>query len=287
MSIIEFLSTFGYRRIVLGTAMIGLVAGAMGSFLYLRRQSLMSGVIGHSATPGVMGAFILASVLLPTVDARSMPVVVLGALVTGLLAALLANRIAVTTRIGIDATMAVMFSLFLGGGLLILQVIQNSTLPDKGGIEEFMFGNATRLTNLDVSTIFVVAVLVLILLAVLWRPFSIMTFDQGFSRSVGLPLGWLSPLLFGLIVLAMVIGIKAVGLILMIAFAVFPPAAAKQFTRTLGQMTIASAVIGAVCGVLGTYISIAVGNIPTGPTIVVVLGGAVVLSFALGRLVRR
>lgn len=286
MSIIEFLSTFGYRRIVMGTAMIGLVSGAMGAFLYLRRQSLLSGVIGHSATPGVMGAFVLVSVLLPQADARSMPVVVVGALITGLASALLANRIAATTRIGIDATMAVMFSLFLGGGLLILQVIQNSTLPDKGGIEEFMFGNATRLSNLDVTTIFAVAVLVLALLALLWRPFSLMTFDVVFSRSVGLPLRWLSPLLFGLIVLAMVIGIKAVGLILMIAFAVFPPAAARQFTTTLRQMTIASAVIGAVCGVVGSYISIAVGDIPTGPTIVVVLGVAVVISYVLGKLVR-
>lgn len=57
MSLIEFLSEFSFRRVVLGTMLIGLCSGAMGTFLYLRRQSMMSDVIGHSATPGVMGSF--------------------------------------------------------------------------------------------------------------------------------------------------------------------------------------------------------------------------------------
>lgn len=61
MSLIEFLSEFSFRRVVLGTMLIGLCSGAMGTFLYLRRQSMMSDVIGHSATPGVMGSFLLFS----------------------------------------------------------------------------------------------------------------------------------------------------------------------------------------------------------------------------------
>lgn len=286
MSIVEFLATFSYRRIAVGTALIGLVAGGMGAFLYLRRQSLMSGVIGHSATPGVMGAFILVSLLAPGMDARSLPVVIVGALCTGLLAALLANRIARTTRVGIDTTMAVILSLFLGGGLMLLEVIQNSHLKNKGGIEDFMFGNATRLSNADVRTIAVVAVLVFVTLALLWRPFSIMTFDHTYARALGLPLRWLSPALFGLIALAMVVGIKAVGLILMVAFAVFPPVAARQFTRTLIGMTVASALIGAGSAVLGTYVAVALVNAPTGPVIVLVLGAVVALSL-LWREVRR
>jgi len=120
MSLIEFLSEFSYRRIVIGTMLIGACSGAMGTFLYLRRQSLMSDVIGHSATPGVMGAFLVVSLIFGGFDARSMPVIVVGALITGLIAVVLANKVADTTRIGIDATMAVVLSLFLGGGLLLL-----------------------------------------------------------------------------------------------------------------------------------------------------------------------
>ncbi|GAA1470830.1 Manganese transport system membrane protein MntB [Corynebacterium felinum] len=275
---VEFLSEFAYRRIVIGTALIGACSGAMGAFLYLRRQSLMSDVIGHSATPGVMGAFLLVSAVSAGFDARSMPVIVVGALVTGLLSVVLANRVADTTRIGIDATMAVTLSLFLGGGLLLLQVIQRSRIRGKGGIEELMFGNAATLTNLDVYTIAVVTVLVAVVTAVLWRPFTVITFDPVLATVAGTRLKVLSPVLFGLVVLAIVMGVKAVGLILMIAFAVFPPAAARQFSKTVGGMVLLSGVFGVVAAVVGSYFSVALGKVPTGPMIVVVLSVIVVVS---------
>ncbi|MDO4630983.1 MAG: metal ABC transporter permease [Corynebacterium sp.] len=281
MSLVDFLSEFSFRRIVIGTMLIGACSGAMGAFLYLRRQSLMSDVIGHSATPGVMGAFLLVSMMFGGFDARSMPVIVLGALVMGLIAVVLANKIADTTRIGIDATMAVVLSLFLGGGLLVLQVIQRSHIRGKGGLEELMFGNAATLTNLDVRTIAVVALLVFVVLAVMWRPFTLMTFDTTLAKVNGMRINILSPLLFGLIVLAIVIGVKAVGLILMIAFAVFPPAAARQFSRTIGRMTFLSGLFGAVASVLGTYISVSVGKVPTGPVIVLVLSVMVLISMVV------
>ncbi|WP_047263239.1 metal ABC transporter permease [Corynebacterium mustelae] len=281
MSLLDFLSEFSYRRIVIGTVLIGACSGAMGAFLYLRRQSLMSDVIGHSATPGVMGAFLIVGLTAAGFDARSMPVIVVGALVTGLLSVVLANRVAETTRIGIDATMAVMLSLFLGGGLLLLQIIQRSRIKGKGGIEELMFGNAATLTNLDVTTIAVVTAVVFVILALMWRPFNLLTFDPTLAQVSGVRTQRISPVLFGIIVLAIVIGVKAVGLILMIAFAVFPPAAARQFSRTVGQMALLSGVFGACAAVIGTYISVAVGKVPTGPVIVIVLSIIVAISMVI------
>ncbi|MDO5099185.1 MAG: metal ABC transporter permease [Corynebacterium sp.] len=281
MSLLDFLSEFSYRRIVLGTVLIGACSGAMGAFLYLRRQSLMSDVIGHSATPGVMGAFLIVGITAAGFDARSMPVIVVGALVTGLLSVVLANKVAETTRIGIDATMAVMLSLFLGGGLLLLQIIQRSRIKGKGGIEELMFGNAATLTNLDVATIAVVTTVVFVIVALMWRPFNVLTFDPTLAQVSGVRTHRISPVLFGIIVLAIVIGVKAVGLILMIAFAVFPPAAARQFSRTVGQMALLSGVFGACAAVIGTYISVAVGKVPTGPVIVIVLSVIVALSMVI------
>lgn len=278
ISFLDFISEFSFRRIIIGTALIGISAGVVGVFLYLRRQALLSEVIGNSATPGVMGIFLAVAASPLLIDARSMPVLTIGALVTGLLAAVLANYIADTTRIGIDSTMAVMSSLFLGGGLVLLQVIQRSRIKGKGGMEELMFGNAATLTNGDVRTIAAVSVLVLVVLAVLWRPFSMMTFDPVLSRVSGMPLRWLTPLLLSLIVLAVVIGVKAVGLILMISFAVFPPAAARQWTRTVASMAALSGTMGGFAAVVGTYLSVAVGKVPTGPMIVLVLGGIALVS---------
>ncbi|WP_025251625.1 metal ABC transporter permease [Corynebacterium vitaeruminis] len=282
MSVIDFLAEFSYRRTLFGTMAIGATCGAMGTFLYLRRQALMSDVIGHAATPGVMAAFLLVSLLAPGADPRALPVLVVGALVSGLASVWLSQAIARHTRIGIDATMAVVLSLFLGGGLVILQVIQKSTLPGKGGIQDLMFGNAATLTSLDVATIAVSSVIILAVAGLCWRPFVLMTFDETEARIQGWPVRWLTPALFGLLVVAIVMGVKAVGLILMIAFAVFPPAAARQFTRTTLAMFVLSGAIGAAAAAIGSYLSIALGNVPTGPVIVVVLGAFIGVSMLAG-----
>ncbi|WP_277102467.1 metal ABC transporter permease [Corynebacterium vitaeruminis] len=282
MSVIDFLAEFSYRRTLFGTMAIGATCGAMGTFLYLRRQALMSDVIGHAATPGVMAAFLLVSLLAPGADPRALPVLVVGAMVSGLASVWLSQAIARHTRIGIDATMAVVLSLFLGGGLVILQVIQKSTLPGKGGIQDLMFGNAATLTSLDVATIAVSSVIILAVAGLCWRPFVLMTFDETEARIQGWPVRWLTPALFGLLVVAIVMGVKAVGLILMIAFAVFPPAAARQFTRTTLAMFVLSGAIGAAAAAIGSYLSIALGNVPTGPVIVVVLGAFIGVSMLAG-----
>lgn len=282
ISVIDFLAEFSYRRTLFGTMAIGATCGAMGTFLYLRRQALMSDVIGHAATPGVMAAFLLVSLLAPGADPRALPVLVVGAMVSGLTSVWLSQAIARHTRIGIDATMAVVLSLFLGGGLVILQVIQKSTLPGKGGIQDLMFGNAATLTSLDVATIAVSSVIILAVAGLCWRPFVLMTFDETEARIQGWPVRWLTPALFGLLVVAIVMGVKAVGLILMIAFAVFPPAAARQFTRTTLTMFVLSGAIGAAAAAIGSYLSIALGNVPTGPVIVVVLGAFIGVSMLAG-----
>lgn len=165
---------------------------------------------------------------------------------------------------------------------MILQVIQKSTLPGKGGIQDLMFGNAATLTSLDVATIAVSSVVILAVAGLCWRPFVLMTFDETEARIQGWPVRWLTPALFGLLVVAIVMGVKAVGLILMIAFAVFPPAAARQFTRTTLTMFVLSGAIGAAAAAIGSYLSIALGNVPTGPVIVVVLGAFIGVSMLAG-----
>ncbi|WP_099021136.1 metal ABC transporter permease [Mycolicibacterium palauense] len=279
MSPIAFLLEYTFRQTVIGTALIGLTAGALGPFLYLRGQSLLSDVIGHSATGGVMGAFVVASVALG-VDGRSMLAIIIGALISGLLAVVLVHKISTTTTLGADAVMAVMLSLFFGGGLVILQWIQRSTLPQKGGIESIMFGNAATLTRADIVTVAVIAAAILLQTLILWRPLALLTFDSTYSASVGLNVAWLSRLQFAAIVLAAVMGIKAVGLVLIIAFTIIPPAAARQWSNSLATMVMVSGAIGAGSAMVGSYLSI-MARAPTGPFIVLVLTAAFAASLVL------
>ncbi len=270
MSPIEFFDNHVFRMVFSGTTAIGLVAGALGAFAYLRKQSLLGDVVAHSAVPGTLLAF-LAAVVLLGVDGRTLPGLVLGAVVVGTLAALFANGVAAATKIRIDAAMAVALALFFGSGMLLLRIITNGNIAGNGGIQDYLFGNAAAITIADLTTIVVVGVLTVAAMLVFWKEFAIRTFDRDLSSVLGFNGRAIDILMFTTIVSATVIGLKAVGLILMLAFVITPPAAARQWTRTLPSMVALSAAFGALGSGVGAYLSITLGRVPTGPVIVLTL----------------
>lgn len=269
MSPIEILGDHTYRMVLLGTATIGLVSGALGSFAYLRKQSLISDVISHSALPGTLIAF-LACVALG-VDGRSMPALIIGAIVVGTIAVVVADTITRLSIIRIDAAMAIVLTLFFGVGMLLLRTITNGDYPGKGGISSYLFGNASVITVGDLITSLVVGGIALILTVVFWKEFALRTFDPDQSEVLGFGGRRVDLAMFTTIAIATVIGVKAVGLVLMVAFVVTPPAAARQWTSTLPSMVVCSAAIGAIGSGIGAYLSIVSGGWATGPLIVLTL----------------
>lgn len=273
-----------FRMVFFGTAVIGLVSGALGSFAYLRKQSLISDVISHAALPGTLGAFLLAVTVLHT-DGRNMATLMIGAVIAGTLAVGLAQHITQATKLRIDAAMAITLSLFFGAGMLLMRIISNRAFPGKGGIQDYLFGNASVITTADLAASIGVGTFALVLMVLFWKEFTLRTFDPDHSTVLGFHARIIDILMFTTIVIAIVIGVKAVGLVLMVAFVVTPPAAARQWTRTLPTMVMLSGLIGGLASGLGAYLSIAIGTIPTGPMIVLTLFTFLVVSllFAPGR----
>lgn len=270
MDVFEFFGNHTFRMVFFGTTVIGLVAGALGSFAYLRKQSLISDVIGHSALPGALLAFLIAVTILET-NGRNMLGLIVGAVFTGTLSALFANSIAARTKIRIDTAMAISLTVFFGFGMILLRVISNGVFPGKGGINDYLFGNASVITIADLTTSVIVGALALVLMLVFWKEFTLRTFDPILATMLGFRARLLDTLMFTTIVIAIVIGVKAVGVVLMIAFVVTPPAAARQWTTTLPAMVALSAAFGAIGSGVGAYLSITLGNIPSGPVIVLTL----------------
>ncbi|MFX0595285.1 metal ABC transporter permease [Melissospora conviva] len=277
MSPLEFLDDHTYRMVLFGTMTIGLVAGALGSFAYLRKQSLISDVISHAALPGALLAFLAAVVVLGT-NGRNMIGLIVGAVIIGTTAVLFANWVARTSKIRIDTAMAVALTIFFGAGMLLLRIIANGAFRGKGGIQDYLFGNASVITVADLTTSLVVGTLALVLMLAFWKEFALRTFDAQHCTVLGFRARTVDTLMFATIVIATVIGVKAVGLVLMVAFVVTPPAAARQWTRTLPGMVTLSATFGAIGSGIGAYLSIVLGGIPTGPLIVLTLFSIFVVS---------
>lgn len=270
MNLLDFLANHTYRMVLLGTMTIGLVAGALGSFAYLRKQSLISDVISHAALPGTLLAFLTAVVVLGA-DGRNMIALIVGAVIVGTLAALFANGVTRTSKIRIDTAMAVSLAIFFGAGMLLMRIIANGRFEGKGGIQDYLFGKAAAITIADLTTSLTVGAFALGMMLVFWKEFALRTFDPDHSTVLGFRARTIDTLMFTTIVIATVIGVKAVGLVLMVAFIVTPPAAARQWTRKLPTMVALSAAFGALGSGVGAYLSISLGRVPTGPLIVLTL----------------
>jgi len=277
MSLLEFFGNHTYRMVFFGTMTIGLVAGALGSFAYLRKQALISDVILHAALPGTLVAF-LAAVTVLGVDGRNMLGLIIGAVIVGTIAVLFANGVTNTTKLRIDSAMAVSLTLFFGLGMVLMRIINNGVFPGKGGIQDYLFGNASVMTIADLRTSLITGALALVLMVVFWKEFALRTFDPDHARVLGFNARTVDILMFTTIVIAIVIGVKAVGLVLMVAFVVTPPAAARQWTTTLTGMVSLAAIFGAVGSGVGAYLAISFGEVPTGPLIVLTLFAIFLIS---------
>lgn len=270
MTLVEFFTDHTFMMVSLGTAIIGLISGALGTYTYVRKQALSADVIAHSALPGTMAAFLI-SVLVLGIDGRTMPVLILGALVFGGGAMWLTDLFTRVTKVNMDAAMAIVLASLFGLGLLLMNHISRADYPGKGGIKDYLFGNAATLTRADLVTLILVAGAAGVIVGLFWKEFFVQAFDPRFAQTMGLKAWFIDGAMYTTITLAVVMGTKAVGLVLMVAFLITPPVIARQFVDRLWSMMLLAGLIGAATGVLGSYLSVQLGKVPTGPIIVLLL----------------
>lgn len=276
MDILTSLFTdYTIRTVALGAAILGIVAGAMGTYALLRRQSLLGDAMSHAALPGVIIAFMLTASKAPFV-------LTLGAAVAGVIGTLFLLTITRYSRIKEDAALGIILSVLFGFGLMLLTFLQRNPTAAQAGLNSFLFGQAATLLVRDVITMAAFGGTTLLLVAVFWKEFKLLSFDRDFGTSLGFPMTALDVLLTTLLVIGIVIGLQAVGVVLMSAMIVAPAAAARQWTDKLSVMLIVAAAFGAFAGVTGALISSTGSGLSTGPVIVLVASVVVLLSLLFG-----
>lgn len=275
---IALFQDYTFQTVALGSALLGLISGVLGSFAVLRRQSLLGDGVSHAALPGVVMAFIL-------LGSKNTEMLLLGALLSGLLATLLIVCIVRHTRVKFDSALALVMSVFFGLGLVLLTYVQKIPNSNQAGLKRFIFGQASTMMQRDINLMVICGLVLLTLVFLFWKEFKLFTFDSDFAQSLGFSPKRLNLLLSFMIVLAIIIGLQTVGVILMSAMLITPAVAARQWTNKLWVMVMLSALFGAVSGVAGTAASSLVPKLPTGPAIVVFVSTIVVMSvlFAPGR----
>ena len=259
------------RTVALGSAILGIVSGALGAYAVLRKQSLLGDAMSHAALPGIAIAFLLTG-------SKETLVLILGAAISGWIGTLFVMSIVRSTRVKFDSALGMVLSVFFGFGLVLLTIIQKRPDATQAGLDKFLFGQAAALLERDVITMGILGAIAIFTVMIFWKEFKLLSFDPDFGATLGYPIKLLDILLTTLIVLAIVLGLQTVGVVLMSAMIVAPAAAARQWTDHLGIMVILSSIFGAIAGITGALLSSSIQRLPTGPTIVLCISAIVIIS---------
>lgn len=260
--------------VALGATAIGLLAGIVGCIAVLRRRSMVGDAMSHAALPGVCVAFLLSG------GSKAPHVLLTGALVAGLLAAIVVVGLERMRAVPVDAAIGVVLSVAFSTGIVMLTLIARRPDADQAGLERYLFGQAASLLEEDVQAILVMLCVAAASMLLLRHALRATLFDRGFAQSSGLNASLVDVAGTVLLVIAAVTGLQVVGAILMVALLVAPAVAARQLTRSLRTMIPLAGLIGAGLGGGGALLASG-ASAPTGPVIVLLAAVVAMVSMAL------
>lgn len=279
IDILTFAAGYNTAVVVIGAALLGAAAGIVGVFTLLRKRALVSDAISHATLPGVGAGFLVALAL--GTDPRSLPVLLAGAAVTGAMGAFAVQMIRDHTRLPEDAAIGTVLSVFFGVGVVLLSHIQTLSSGSQAGLDSFLLGQTAALSRTEAELIAGAAGLVTVAVIFLIKELTILSFDADFAAAQGWPTARLDLLLMALLLTVVAIGLKTVGLVLIVALVIIPPVAARFWTDRLSRMVLAAALFGAVSGYLGATLSALLPDLPAGPVIVLTAGALFAVSLLL------
>jgi manganese/iron transport system permease protein len=253
------------RRAFTMAAVAGVVCGVLGTYVVLRGVSFIGDAIAHAVFPGVVAAHLLGGSL------------VVGGSVFGLATSLGIGLVAQNRRLREDAVIGVFFTFAFGLGITLASIEH-----DAGGLQSFLFGQILAISRADVAAAAGLGALLLTAGLVIRRELAAVAFDREMAQASGLPVVRLDLALYGLVTVAIVIAVQAIGNILALALLVTPGATARLVTTRLGSMMATAGAMGAASGIVGLYLSYYLDLAASG-LIVLVLTAGFTLAWVSGR----
>ena len=227
------------QRAVLAATIVGVLCACLGTFVVLRRMSLVGHALSHSALPGLVIAYLLGGNIFIGAAAATVA--------TALGIGFLSKDEGVTEDTSVGMIPTVMFAL----GILLI-----SAGKSYRDLSAMLFGNILGVTPADLKLIALIAGITVLMLAFFYKELKLLCVDPDYAKSIGVPLHFLRYGLLLFLALTVVVGIQAVGTVLTNALLVVPAAAARLLTDRLGLMMLLAgifAVLSALAGVFASY----------------------------------
>lgn len=250
------------QKALFASLIVGVVCAVLGCYVVLRSMAFLGDALAHAILPGIAVAYLLGANLLA------------GALVAGVLVAVGISYITRAGTIREDTAIGIFFAGALSLGVVLISTVGSYAVD----LTHVLFGNVLGVTTTDLWISGLLGAGVLLAVILLYRQLLVVSFDPVLGRTLGLRTEALRTGLFVMLAATIVVSLRTVGVALVAAMLVTPPASAYLLTRRLPVMMLVSALIGAVSAVAGLYASYYL-DIATGGAIVLVASGIFVLVF--------
>lgn len=258
----------------LAAILVGIVCAVVGSYVVLRGMAFFGDALAHSILPGIAIGYLVGG------GARG-PLFWWG-LATAVISSIGIGAISRSGRIKEDTAIGIIFAGMFALGIALISSVRSYTVD----LAHFLFGDVLGVRSQDLLLTAVFGALILLLVFIFYKEFMVLSFDPVLAITLRLPVHFLDYLLMVLIAIAIVVSLQTVGVALMVAMLVTPAATASLLTRRLPVMMGLAAVLAALSGVVGLYISYYL-NVASGAAIVLTCTAFFLLVWGATGLARR
>ena len=240
------------RKAILISILITSVCGLLSSFLTLKGWALMGDAVSHAVMPGVVVAYALGVPLS------------IGAFVFGVGSVALIGFIKHKSRIKEDTVIGLVFTGFFALGIVLI-----SKITSEIDLMHILYGTPLGIPLSDVKQTIFISFLVVLILSIFRKDLMLYCFDPRHAKTIGINVSFLHYLLLTCLSLAAVVGLQAVGIVLVVAMLITPGATAYLLTDKFDELSIISVLSSIISSLIGIYLSYWLDIAPGGSIVLV------------------
>lgn len=226
----------------------------VGSFLVLRRMTMLANALSHTILLGIVVAYLLLmlfGVYQNPQEALNLQVLLIAAIITGVVTTFFTEFLVKSVKLQEDASIGIVFTTFFALGIVLITLFTRNVHVGT----ELVMGNVDALHVRDIRGVYWVLLLNVFLFGLFFKEFKITTFDSGLSRTLGFPVMFFNYLLMILTSATAIGGFRAVGVLMILAFLVGPVLTARLLTHRLINLIFISIITAIAASVIGIGLS--------------------------------
>jgi manganese/iron transport system permease protein len=231
------------QRVMLAMLLVGAISGVIGAFVVTRGMAFLGDALAHTILPGVAIAYLASN--------GSPQWVLTGGMIAGAVSALLISFLGRGKQISEDTAIGIVFAGALALGIAIISASRDFSTD----LSHLLIGNILAVGSDDLLLMAIISAVVLLVLVLFYKEFLLVSFDPSLTETLRLPRAAIDGLLLVLLAITIVVALQAVGVALVAALLVTPAATARFFVRRLHHLMVLGALLGALGGVIGVYVS--------------------------------